>query len=182
MGSRKTPAYPDNPGANSKYRDKCGNCTIGIELVCREMPSDWSGMFYHCFLGVKDADGKYVEAVSGIADDVPGSPTEGMTLWADAAGVPRWDIDAIQTNEHVTVPFGLPDGQDGCQFLECAQNYARSISGDFKYNQYFDNSNTFITRIIRHCQGSANFPYWAFGSDDVAAGTPHMTPDYIPVF
>ncbi len=103
---------------NGPYRGPDGDCTITIELVCREMPSDPSGMFYHCFLAVKDSGGNYIEAVSGIADDKGGSPTEGMTISAVCAGCAQWDLDAIQTVDHDTFPFGLPVGQDDCDFLK----------------------------------------------------------------
>ena len=166
------------PNVPPNFFDENNKCKIKIKLICRSMPSDWTGLFSHCFLlAVDESTGENLGAISGIRDDSPDSPTSGMTISAEDAGVPCWDIDEIENGqEYDEYPF-KPSINHGNSFgwWQCAQRYGQQISGQFPYSQNSDNSNTFITRVTRHCGAYANFPFSAFGSDDIALPLPVVT-------
>ncbi|WP_437191559.1 RHS repeat domain-containing protein [Planctomicrobium sp. SH527] len=166
----------DEPASGTKHRDKECNCKIQLKLICRTMPSDPTGIFLHCFIAALNTETwTYSEAVSGMRDDVKDSVTYNRTVYSVIAGVPDWDLTEITPDgsdgeqwhkEYFFRPAVGPGlrYKDNCDWIKCASDYAREISGQFGYNQYYDNSNTFITRVIRHCGGSVFFPVYAIGS------------------
>ncbi|MEX0717060.1 MAG: RHS repeat-associated core domain-containing protein, partial [Planctomycetaceae bacterium] len=162
-----------------------------IRLACRKMPSDPSHKFFHCFLMATFND-TYQGAVSGIRDDDPTSATCGRTVSAERAGVADWDYNEIAGKNATGVkepfgyyPFTADHGKfnDGlCGWWNCARQHANNdLSGVYGYNQYYDNSNTFITRVIRNCGGTADFPWRAWGADDISATPPPPLPGDPPV-
>ena len=148
------------------FFDPNGRCNVDVDLVCREIEADRTGMFYHCFLAAKDLDTRlYIATVSGSPENWQGDP--GTTIKTEFTEIPQLELIEIYDHgrDYIRVPFSSWD--DPCTFFECANRYATEISGLFGYDQYVDNSNTFLTRVIRACGGQADFPFRAIGSDDI---------------
>jgi len=125
-----------------------------MQLVCRNLDMGIGKLgFKHCYLSIRDKKGNELGTISAFAD-VPG--LEGHTGY-----LPDGDMGSGGS----TYPFTLKG--DACKWVQCAHEYAKEISGKFEYSSTQDNSNTFVTRLIRHCGGSANFPWGAWGSDDL---------------
>lgn len=139
--------------SNPIYYDANG-CCIGIQLICRNLDMGIGRLgFKHCYLSVRDKKGKELGTISAFAD-VPGE--EGYTGYS-----PDTDMGSGGS----TYPLSI--NGDPCKWVQCAHEYGKEISGKFKYHSTQDNSNTFVTRLIRRCGGSANFPWGAWGSDDL---------------
>jgi RHS repeat-associated protein len=155
------------------YR-KNGECTITAHLLCRQMPADPTRLFDHCFLAFYDAGaGQYVTTINGQRDEVTGKTVFGDDYWDLAPANSGWAYDDAGRLSAVRVceePSALGKCKDPCEYLNCLCKAATAISGRYDYNQYTDNSNTFLTRVITTCGGAANFPFRAFGSDDINVG------------
>jgi len=159
------PLPPEKPHRPTKspdeYYDKNGCCKIEIKMFCRKMPSDPSKSFLHCYLAVKNDD-KWVETAGGSQS----GERPNLLVLADSS----FDLDHLKEGTGGSeFPFSMPKGKgkDACTFLECVLKEATKFSGTTYYNQYYNNSNTLLTRVIGKCGGTADFPWRAFGSDDI---------------
>ena len=65
------------------------------------------------------------------------------------------------------VSYPLISTGNVCDWIKTAHANATAVSGQYGYSGTSDNSNTFITRIIRATGGTADFPFGATGSDDI---------------
>jgi hypothetical protein len=156
---------------NPNYYDKSGACAISIKLFCRRMEGYENYPLTHCYLGIFK-DGKLIETVSGQRDARPKSPTCGRTI---CSLDPDWEMENHNRPECHPTKHSLAYKGSPCLWINCIKRYANYISGMFPYDQNIDNSNTFLTRIIRFCGGYALFPPSAIGSDNIIPSGVHQT-------
>lgn len=100
-----------------------------------------------------------METISGYNGDT------GKTEFADSS----WDLGHLKVGDVKSkeYSFSLPAGKSACEYFACACKAANELSGKHGYNQYTDNSNTFLWRVIDKCGGKASFPWNAIGVGDV---------------
>ena len=178
------PPAPRNKNPNPpNLHDPCG-CKPGvtIKLFCRKMPAAFNMVFLHCYLAVTDENGNYIETISGVAEN-EGYWDRGSLVGGDW----NWDLGHL-TKDPATVewagdtgdtqyPFDTGD-MNACDFYDCAMKALDTLAGTLgKYSQYQNNSNTLLTALIKQCGGNADFPWAAWGSDDVGKYDPEP-PDY----
>ncbi|MSR56699.1 MAG: hypothetical protein EXS05_03380 [Planctomycetaceae bacterium] len=179
------PAAPRNKNPNSpSLRGPCG-CKPGvsIKLFCRKMPAAFNTLFLHCYLAITDENGTYIETISGVAEK-----DEYWDRGKLVGGDWNWDLGHLIKDPVVVAeggdtgdseyPFDTGD-MNACDFYDCAMQALDKLGGNLgKYNQYFNNSNTLLTALIQKCGGNANFPWAAWGSDDVGiyGGDPQSDP------
>ena len=158
------------------FRDNKGCCKItAMKLVCRTMPSiKHHPASTHCYFVFKDEGKDWDDTISGQNPGDEGPNTFfSDTFWDlnyannDVAWLAANGGPALQ-HEH---PFALPLGMNYCSAYDCLYDAAAAIDAVHPYNQFTDNSNTFLTRVINKCGLMANFPPSAIASDDVGAGT-----------
>ena len=179
--SSQLPSDADGrPNDAPAYRDSTGACLITLQVICREMPSDFTGMFSHCFIGVR-LDGELVQAISGIRDDDEDSETYGTTISAEDADVPDWDVNEINIDErpHVIVQSFHPTFRrnipDACCWLECARRYSRDLSGYTAIQSIRTIAILYNTSHSALC-GTIYFPWHAVGSSNIYPTMPRNPP------
>jgi len=139
--------------------DFLGPCCPTVKLVCRPIQTGNLGKagFVHCYLSIRDLGGKEVNTISAFPD-VP-----------DHEGYTTYSADTDKGSGGKEYPLTVKG--NSCSWLKCANDYANdygnTTNGKTKYDSVSNNSNRFVTEVIRHCGGSANFPWGAWGSDDL---------------
>ncbi|NQZ59075.1 MAG: RHS repeat-associated core domain-containing protein, partial [Lentisphaeraceae bacterium] len=137
---------------------KNGKCNVSVNLICRTI----KGMVYspglHCYLEVVDnTSGKRIFTISATAENPANKYFPGKILYR-----PSYDLK-LGGGKY---PFKIVG--DVCKWLESAHKHAGKIHRSFDYSVSCNNSNRFITEVIKKSKSAgANFPYWAWGSEDV---------------
>ena len=132
------------------------------------MPSGGNvSLFRHCYLAIEDESGKYVETISGQRDEETGFVVFADSFWDlnHLNNVPFWEELNGDTDDR-EFPFNTGKSS-ACKFAKCACETAKKLHGSFTYMQAWQNSNTFLSRLISKCGGMADFPNSAIAGPDV---------------
>ena len=152
-----TSVLPDRPPKN--VRDNNGCCAVtGIRRICRSMPAAWHlpGMT-HCYMVFENEDGKALDILSGQQID-DGKLGLSDFFWDNNYFTGEWS--ANQTEYPVVVPVGA----SLCSIYDCMYGQALRMHGQSNYNQYTNNSNTFLSNLIASCHLTVRFPWSAIAS------------------
>lgn len=163
---------PTGYRSQTNFRDPedCGCNVSDVKLICRTMPSafHFPGAT-HCYVGIKDANGKWVETLSGQRDETTGLLAFGDSFWdLNWMNEEDWWIEEYGNAVQYEHPIAFPLGMDKCDAYECLFDAMAGLDGNSgPYSQYTNNSNTLLTNAMRKCRIMANFPNSAMGSDDL---------------
>ena len=142
--------------------DNNGCCAVrGVRLICRTMPAaQHVKMLTHCYLAFVDDDGKSIDVLSGQQGN------DGQVGLSDT----EWDQDyfegfssATQWEHGVVAPPGSL-----CKLYGCLYKKAASLHGQGEYTQGYNDSNTFLSTIMRQCGMAASFPASAVAAEDIS--------------
>ena len=141
-------------------RDAKGCCkATNIRLICRTMPAAFHVKgFKHCYLVFVDENGKSIEVLSGQQID-EGKLGLSDTFW-DQGYFDGWS----EANEQIELPVGTPLESGLCEIYDCMYKLAAQMNGMTDYYQGWNNSNTFLSKIMDGCGLYARFPYSATGA------------------
>ncbi|MHB8974852.1 MAG: RHS repeat-associated core domain-containing protein [Pirellulaceae bacterium] len=142
--------------------DRTNNIT-SVRMVCRTMPRAWHfpGMT-HCYLVFTDANGNIVDVLSGQQIDGRDPICLGLS---DR----DWDEDyfrGLNPARQTEYPVVVPVGASLCSIYDCMYREARRWHCQSVYNQFTNNSNTFLSWMIAPCGLTVQFPWSAIGSDN----------------
>ncbi len=163
---RKRPPYT----IPCKFYDANGHCQLTVAMFCRKMPDEkeflGTQIFSHCYLAIRIANtNNYIDTLSGQQTGLDPN----MLVRTDDKDM-QFDYGHLLNGTGGNRIRQFSTQGNACEFWKCAQDAANAFSNTTRYNQYLNNSNTLLTHVIKKCGGRANFPWTAFGSDDIGYG------------